>query len=236
MMNLQPGIVKMSHLERQINKLVLMLIGVLCVLSTILAIATSSWFAQSTWDDHFNNPDLYEQTDTTMSVVSFFTYFLLLHTFLPISLQVTIEVVKVVQALFISQDGFMIAFDKEFATSQDQAEEDARKFVICKSASLVEEIGQINYIFSDKTGTLTRNIMDFKYMLVGDQFYGDQVQFYAGLEASTQMPDIDESTPVLDFSGKGGGSKWQDDGYDDVMVNGKADPAPVYDGDLGIKK
>jgi magnesium-transporting ATPase (P-type) len=54
-----------------------------------------------------------------MSIVSFFTYFLLLHTFLPISLQVTIEVVKVVQAFFISYDGYMISFDKDFATSNN---------------------------------------------------------------------------------------------------------------------
>lgn len=101
---------------------------------------------------------------TEISVLSFFTYFLLLNTLLPISLQVALEVCKVVQAYFITQDALMFSWERD-------------KLVAVQTASIVEDLGQVGYIFSDKTGTLTRNVMEFRYMLIGNQFYGDRKKF-----------------------------------------------------------
>jgi len=35
-------------------------------------------------------------------------------------------------------------------------------FSLCRNSDLIEEMGQVDFIFSDKTGTLTCNVMDFK--------------------------------------------------------------------------
>ena len=42
-----------------------------------------------------------------------------------------------------------------------------------QSSNLNEELGQIQYIFSDKTGTLTCNVMEFKNISIGGISYGD---------------------------------------------------------------
>lgn len=41
--------------------------------------------------------------------------------------------------------------------------------------SIIEDLGQLNYIFTDKTGTLTCNEMEFKSMIIGQQIFGQKL-------------------------------------------------------------
>ena len=80
--------------------------------------------------------------------------------FVPISLLVTLEMVKFFQGIRIINDKKMISFNQQQAKVQ--------------SSSLNEELGQVEYIFADKTGTLTCNIMEFKNICVDSVNYGDK--------------------------------------------------------------
>lgn len=72
------------------------------------------------------------------------------------------EFLKLGQGIFVQKDNYM-KFDDKYA--------------ICKTIDLIEELGQVQFLFSDKTGTLTKNEMLFKYCAVGDKVYGnDQTQ------------------------------------------------------------
>lgn len=74
----------------------------------------------------------------------------------------TIEVVKFWQAQLINFD-----LDMYYAKTDTPA--------LCRTSSLVEELGQIEYIFSDKTGTLTRNEMEFRFCSIAGAAYAEVV-------------------------------------------------------------
>ena len=116
-----------------------------------MAIIGSFWYKE--YDDK-KYYLVFEYNVGVNGIISFFSYFLLLNTLLPISLIVTLEVVKVIQAYFIISDVKIFS-------------EERNRNAKVSSTSIIEELGQINYIFSDKTGTLTRNVMEFKLMNVG---------------------------------------------------------------------
>jgi len=85
------------------------------------------------------------------------SWILLFTNFVPISMIVTLEMVKYLQGINISNCYFKTSEPSE---------------VRVQTSTLNEELGQIQHVFSDKTGTLTRNYMSFKYMVIGSDTYG----------------------------------------------------------------
>lgn len=59
-----------------------------------------------------------------------------------------------------------------FVFTNDQGELDKTRTTV-QSSNLNEELGQVEYIFSDKTGTLTCNIMQFKKISINGISYGE---------------------------------------------------------------
>merc|ERR1719273_875454 len=97
---------------------------------------------------------------TVISLLVFFSYAIVLNTVVPISLYVSVECIRLAQSLMINWDIEM--YDE---TSDTPAS--------AKTTTLNEELGQIQYVFSDKTGTLTQNIMTFNKCSIDGKCYGD---------------------------------------------------------------
>lgn len=91
-------------------------------------------------------------------LIRFGNWIIIFGNVVPISLLVSLEGVKFIQAVIISRD-------KGLSTGNIHCE--------VQSSNLNEELGNIQYVFSDKTGTLTRNEMIFRKLLIGSVPYGD---------------------------------------------------------------
>lgn len=152
--------IKRTDVERIINLQIIILFGILIALSLI---ATIGNVIKSQVD---RDALSYLYLEGTNMAVLFFkdllTYFILFSNLVPISLFVTVEIIKFYQAYMIGSDLDMYYEETDTPTG-------------VRTSSLVEELGQIDYIFSDKTGTLTRNIMEFKACSIGGRCYIEEI-------------------------------------------------------------
>ncbi|CAM1330633.1 ATP8B2 (predicted) [Pycnogonum litorale] len=189
MQNSGKTIFKRTSIDRLLNVLILGIVFFLMSMCLFCTIACGVW--ETITGQHFSAYlpwDKMVPTDSAkggaavIAILVFFSYAIVMNTVVPISLYVSVEIIRFMHSLLIDWDSKMYYAKKDTCAK-------------ARTTTLNEELGQIEYIFSDKTGTLTQNIMTFNKASIGGKNYGDVLDPLTG-----QPIEIDENTKSVDFS------------------------------------
>lgn len=151
---------KLSNVERITNIQILILFCILLAMSLICAIGSAIWSNKHQDRDWYIDLNYAGANNFGLN---FLTFIILYNNLIPISLLVTLEVIKFIQAFFINWD-----MDMLYDITNTPA--------MARTSNLNEELGQVKYVFSDKTGTLTCNVMQFKKCTIAGNAYGQNLQ------------------------------------------------------------
>lgn len=158
MKNAEDSKYKQSTVEKKTNQLIILIFVLQLIICLTVALFNGFWTASNA--DAYSRFIPNQYSPLVQGLLTFGTIFVLTNTMIPISLIISLEMVKLVQAYFVGIDEEM--YNKE-----------SDRYSKVFTSSLNEELGQIEFIFSDKTGTLTCNKMEFKLCIINDTLYGD---------------------------------------------------------------
>uniref|UniRef100_A0A672NN72 Phospholipid-transporting ATPase n=1 Tax=Sinocyclocheilus grahami TaxID=75366 RepID=A0A672NN72_SINGR len=150
---------KRTRIDKLMNYMVYTIFVLLVLLCAGLAIGHTYWY-ESIGSKAWYLYDGLNYSSSYRGFLSFWGYIIILNTMVPISLYVSVEVIRLGQSKFINWDLQMYYADKDTPAK-------------ARTTTLNEQLGQIEYIFSDKTGTLTQNIMAFKKCTITGRTYGE---------------------------------------------------------------
>lgn len=196
MMNSGKAIFKRTNIDRLMNVLIIGIFLFLQFCCLVMTVAAGIWETYRgndfqiflPWDWYVpGSPDKdgsVQEGATVASLLVFFSYIIILNTVVPISLYVSVEIIRLVNSLWINWDVKMF-YDKVKVPAK------------ARTTTLNEELGQIEYIFSDKTGTLTQNLMEFKKCSIDGKSYGDAYdEFGNSIEITENTPKVDLSSNI----------------------------------------
>ncbi|KAK7069607.1 Phospholipid-transporting ATPase ID, partial [Halocaridina rubra] len=214
MMNSGKTKFKRTSIDRLLNFIILGIVFFLLSMCLFCTVACGIW--ESLTGQYFR---VYLPWDTlippdptggpaVIALLVFFSYAIVLNTVVPISLYVSVEVIRLCQS-------FLINWDETMYHMPTGTHAKAR------TTTLNEELGQIEYVFSDKTGTLTQNIMAFNKCSIAGRSYGDIIDPRTGefLEITEYSRPVDLSkNPYYESS-----FKFYDNALVDALEGGDKD-------------
>ncbi|RCH81404.1 hypothetical protein CU097_000194, partial [Rhizopus azygosporus] len=131
------------------------IVAIICIVSSIMDSVQFNSSGSSRYFDY----NIEGSNATYSGFVTFWVTLILYQNIVPISLYISVEIVKSVAAYFIFAD-------------LDMYHEETDTPCIPKTWNISDDLGQIEYIFSDKTGTLTQNVMEYRKCTINGVSYG----------------------------------------------------------------
>jgi len=151
-MNSLPVPLKLSNIEVVINRTMWVAVGFQALLAFITDVSYMSVESYYRSLPYLHEGGAKEALWLRDIVAYLLTFFVLYSNMMPISLYATMEVCNLAYSFFIKMDPCMHAVGEEHASA--------------RATNLCHELGQVSYIFSDKTGTITKNVMELRYVFV----------------------------------------------------------------------
>ncbi|XP_024897033.1 phospholipid-transporting ATPase IG isoform X2 [Pteropus alecto] len=170
-LNYQGKSQKRSAVEKSINAFLVVYLFILLTKAVVCTTLKYVWQSTPYNDEPWYNQKTQKERDT-LKVLKMFTDFLsfmvLFNFIIPVSMYVTVEMQKFLGSFFIS-------WDKDFY------DEEINEGALVNTSDLNEELGQVDYVFTDKTGTLTENSMEFIECCIDGHKYKGVTQETDGL-------------------------------------------------------
>ncbi|KAL7276134.1 drs2 neo1 protein [Rhizina undulata] len=137
---------KAPSLQALVNKIVIL------VVMFVVALAVFNTVAYQIWRTRTESRSWYLANSTVAFFPIFASYVIMFNTMIPLSLYVSMEIIKVAQMVLLND---IDMYDEETDTPLE-----------ARTSTINEDCGQVSFIFSDKTGTLTDNAMLFRKISV----------------------------------------------------------------------
>lgn len=170
---------KKPALERVVNRIVI----TLAIYVVILSVGVSMGYIK--WQKKIEQHSWYLDGASVPFHEIIIAFIIMFNNVVPLALYISLEIVKIGQLLFLNSDVAM--YDEETDTP-------AR----CNTNTILENLGQVGYIFSDKTGTLTDNIMKFRKISVAGTVWLHEMDMEQD-EATEPDTTETQSTPATDM-------------------------------------
>ncbi|PHH88534.1 hypothetical protein CDD83_7414 [Cordyceps sp. RAO-2017] len=169
---------KRPALEKIVNRVVI----ILAIYVMVLSVGIATGYLK--WQSDFERKAWYLDRAAVPFHQILIAFVIMFNNIVPLSLYITLEIIKVGQLLLVNSDVNMY---------HEETDTPAR----CNTNTILENLGQVGYIFSDKTGTLTDNIMKFRKLSVAGTVWLHEMDLQPSEPDQNPVPTPRDGLPSL---------------------------------------